>query len=132
MGINQVSTREIYANPRKYLYPLWNRLASGSDYPPPFKEVAIPKGEGKVRMLGIPTILDRVAQQVIRAELEKIIEPLFHPSSFGYRPGKSAHDAVEQCAENYQVYCFWQVIKKMIKVVQFSHFNRNRVKIPMP
>jgi RNA-directed DNA polymerase len=113
MGIDHVSTLEIEANPRKYLYPLWNRLASGSYFPPPVKEVPISKGSGKVRMLGIPTILDRVAQQVIRAELEKIIEPLFHPSSFGYRPGKSAHDAVEQCAKN----CWerWYVVDLDIK-----------------
>ncbi len=113
MGIDQVSLQEIDANPRKYLYPLWNRLASGSYFPPPVKEVPIPKGDGKVRMLGIPTILDRVAQQVIRVELEKIIEPLFHPSSFGYRPGKSAHDAVEQCAKN----CWerWYVVDLDIK-----------------
>jgi group II intron reverse transcriptase/maturase len=113
MGIDQVSIQEIEANPRKYLYPLWNRLASGSYFPPPVKEVPIPKGEGKVRMLGIPTILDRVAQQVIREELEKIIEPLFHPSSFGYRPGRSAHDALEQCAKN----CWerWYVVDLDIK-----------------
>ena len=113
MGIDQVGMDEIASNPRKYLYPLWNRLASGSYFPPPVKEVPIPKGDGKERMLGIPTILDRVAQQVIKAELEKIVEPLFHPSSFGYRPGKSAHDAVEQCAKN----CWerWYVVDLDIK-----------------
>ena len=100
MGIDQVSMDAIASNPRKYLYPLWNRLASGSYFPPPVREVPIPKGDGKERMLGIPTILDRVAQEVIRAELEKIVEPKFHPSSFGYRPGKSAHQAVEQCAKH--------------------------------
>ena len=100
MGIDQVSMDAIASNPRKYLYPLWNRLSSGSYFPPPVREVPIPKGDGKERMLGIPTILDRVAQEVIRAELEKIVEPKFHPSSFGYRPGKSAHQAVEQCAKH--------------------------------
>lgn len=100
MGIDQVGMDEIALNPRKYLYPLWNRLASGSYFPPAVKEVPIPKGNGKERMLGIPTILDRVAQEVIKVELEKIAEPLFHPSSFGYRPGKSAHQAIEQCAKN--------------------------------
>jgi len=113
MGIDQVSISMIENNPRKYLYPLWNRLASGSYFPPAVKQVPIPKGEGKERMLGIPTILDRVAQEVIRAELEKIVEPLFHSSSFGYRPGKSAHDAVEQCAKN----CWerWYVVDLDIK-----------------
>jgi group II intron reverse transcriptase/maturase len=77
------------------------------------KEVPIPKGDGKERMLGIPTILDRVAQQVIKAELEKTVEPLFHSSSFGYRPGKSAHHAVERCARN----CWerWYVVDLDIK-----------------
>ena len=113
MGIDQVSISMIESNPRKYLYPLWNRLASGSYFPPAVKQVPIPKGEDKERMLGIPTILDRVAQEVIRVELEKIVEPLFHPSSFGYRPGKSAHDAVEQCAKN----CWerWYVVDLDIK-----------------
>ena len=113
MGIDHVSMEMITQNPRKYLYPLWNRLASGSYFPPAVRQVPIPKGKGKERMLGIPTIIDRVAQEVIRAELEKIVEPLFHPSSFGYRPGKSAHDAIEQCAKN----CWerWYVVDLDIK-----------------
>jgi len=113
MGIDHVSMDEIASNPRKYLYPLWNRLASGSYFPPPVKEVPIRKGKDKERKLGIPTILDRVAQEVIRAELEKIVDPLFHPSSFGYRPGKSAHDAVKQCAKH----CWerWYVVDLDIK-----------------
>ena len=100
MGVDHVSMEAIASNPRKYLYPLWNRLSSGSYFPPPVKLVPIPKGDGKERMLGIPTIIDRVAQEVIKAELEVIVEPRFHPSSFGYRPHKSAHEALEQCAKN--------------------------------
>ena len=113
MGLDHVGIDQIEANPRKYLYPLWNRLASGSYFPPPVKEVLIPKGKVKKRKLGVPTVLDRVAQEVIRAELEKTVEPRFHPSSFGYRPGKSAHDAVEQCAKN----CWerWYVVDLDIK-----------------
>ena len=113
VGVDNVTIEMIERNPRKYLYPLWNRLSSGSYFPPPVKEVPIPKGNDKERMLGIPTIPDRIAQEVIRAELEKIVEPLFHPSSFGYRPGKSAHDAVEQCARN----CWerWYVVDLDIK-----------------
>ncbi len=113
VGVDNVTIEMIESNPRKYLYPLWNRLASGSYFPPPVKEVLIPKGKVKTRILGVPTILDKVAQEVIRVELEKTVEPLFHPSSFGYRPGKSAHDAVEQCAKN----CWerWYVVDLDIK-----------------
>ena len=100
MGIDQVSVDAINANPRKYLYPLWNRLSSGSYFPPAVKETAIPKGKHGKRYLGIPTICDRVAQQVIRTELEAILEPKFYPSSFGSRPNRSAHQAVAQCAAN--------------------------------
>lgn len=113
MGIDRVSMEAIASNPRKYLYPLWNRLSSGSYFPPPVKQAPIPKGDGKERILGIPTIIDRVAQEVIRAELEAIVEPRFHPSSFGYRPNRSAHDALEQCAKN----CWerWYVVDLDIK-----------------
>lgn len=99
-GVDGVTISMIDKNPRKYLYPLWNRMASGSYFPPLVREAKIPKGKGKMRVLGIPTVIDRVAQDVIRAELENIVEPDFHPSSFGYRPGKSQHNAVEQCARN--------------------------------
>lgn len=98
-GVDRVSADMINANPRKYLYPLWNRLASGSYMPSAVKEVGIPKPDGSRRMLGIPTLCDRVAQEVIRGELEHIVEPLFHPSSFGYRPAKSTFDAINQCAK---------------------------------
>jgi len=120
VGVDNVTIAMIEKNPRKYLYPLWNRLASGSYFPPQVREVRIPKGDGKVRSLGIPTMIDRVAQDVIRAELEKIVEPTFHPSSFGYRPGKSQHDAVEQCARN----CWerWYVVDIDIKGF-FDHID---------
>ena len=96
-GVDGLTMDAIEANPRRYLYPLWNRLASGSYMPPPVREKRIPKGDGKERSLGIPTILDRVAQQVIRAELEEVVEPVFHPDSYGYRPGRGAHDALGRC-----------------------------------
>jgi len=124
MGIDEVSMEEIALHPRKYLYPLWNRLASGSYFPPPVKEVPIPKGNGKERLLGIPTILDRVAQEVIREELEPIVEPRFHPSSFGYRPGRNAHQALEQCARN----CWerWYVVDLDIKGF-FDNINHEQM-----
>jgi len=120
VGVDNVTIAMIEKNPRKYLYPLWNRLTSGSYFPPPVREAKIPKGEGKERILGIPTMIDRVAQDVIRAELEKIVEPTFHPSSFGYRPGKSQHDALRQCAIN----CWerWYVVDIDIKGF-FDHID---------
>ena len=113
VGIDNVTIEKIEKNPRKYLYPVWNRMASGSYFPPAVREVSIPKANGKERFLGIPTMCDRVAQEVIRAELEGELEPHFHPSSYGYRPGKSAHQALEACAKN----CWerWYVVDVDIK-----------------
>jgi RNA-directed DNA polymerase len=113
VGIDNVSIEMIEKNPRKYLYPVWNRMASGSYFPPAVREVSIRKANGKERLLGIPTMCDRVAQEVIRAELEQELEPHFHPSSYGYRAGKSAHQALEACAKN----CWerWYVVDVDIK-----------------
>jgi group II intron reverse transcriptase/maturase len=82
------------------LYMLWNRMGSGSYFPPPVLEVEIPKGDGRKRKLGIPTVNDRVAQQVIKSYLEQRFEAEFLPQSYGYRPLKSAHQAVEQVRRN--------------------------------
>jgi RNA-directed DNA polymerase len=76
------------------LYKLWNRLASGSYFPPPVLRVEIPKEDGRMRPLGIPTVADRIAQTVVKQYLEPELEKHFHPDSYGYRPGKSALDAV--------------------------------------
>jgi retron-type reverse transcriptase len=76
------------------LYKLWNRMSSGSYFPPPVRTVAIPKGDGGVRVLGVPTVADRVAQTVVRQRLEPLVEPHFHPDSYGYRPRRSALQAV--------------------------------------
>ena len=78
------------------LYKLWNRMASGSYMPPPVKRVEIPKEGGGVRPLGVPTVADRVAQMVVKQVLEPELEGQFHPDSYGYRPGKSAHQAIGQ------------------------------------
>lgn len=76
------------------LYKVWNRMSSGSYFPPPVRLVEIPKDDGSKRALGIPTVGDRVAQTVVKMVLEPIVEPVFHPDSYGYRPGRSALDAV--------------------------------------
>ncbi|MHB1922526.1 MAG: group II intron reverse transcriptase/maturase [Chitinophagaceae bacterium] len=84
------------------LYRLWNRMSSGSYFPPPVKLVQIPKegGEGKVRNLGVPTVSDRIAQTVVKDYLEPKLDPLFHDNSYGYRPGRSAHGALEKARKN--------------------------------
>ena len=99
-GVDQINMEEFDAQRSKHLYKLWNRLASGSYFPPPVKEVEIPKKDGKVRKLGIPTIADRVAQMVVKEYLEARFEKIFSPNSYGYRPEKSAHQALEKVRQN--------------------------------
>lgn len=77
------------------LYRIWNRMASGSYFPPPVKAVEIPKKTEGVRILGIPTVSDRIAQMVVKLQLEPNVEPYFHEDSYGYRLGKSAHQALD-------------------------------------
>lgn len=95
-GIDGQSIEEFEIDLKDNLYRLWNRLSSGSYFPPPVKRVEIPKSNGKTRPLGIPTVADRIAQTVIKNRLEPCVEPYFHDDSYGFRPGKSAHDAIQQ------------------------------------
>ncbi|MFA9212563.1 MAG: group II intron reverse transcriptase/maturase [Candidatus Methylacidiphilales bacterium] len=88
------------------LYVLWNRLSSGSYFPKPVREVEIPKSDGSKRKLGIPTVSDRIAQEVIKSYLEPRLEAVFSESSYGYRPLKSAHDAVEEVKQNTRLYAW--------------------------
>jgi RNA-directed DNA polymerase len=99
-GIDVMTWASLDSDLSSHLYKLWNRLSSGSYFPAPVRQVEIPKKNGGVRKLGIPTLLDRIAQQVVRHHLEKQLEPLFHDSSFGYRPKRSAHDAVARSQRN--------------------------------
>src|SRR5690554_269915 len=99
-GIDNMSWEYLHKNASTELYKLWNRLSSGSYFPKAVKQVAIPKKGGGERFLGIPTILDRIAQQVVRKHLEQKVEPIFHNSSFGYRPKRSCHQAVSQACAN--------------------------------
>ena len=99
-GVDEETIQAFEANLEGNLYKLWNRMSSGSYMPPPVRAVEIPKKGGQgVRTLGVPTVADRVAQTVVRLVLEPEVEPLFHPDSYGYRPGRSALDAVGRCRE---------------------------------
>jgi len=93
-GIDEVSIAEFETDLANNLYKLWNRMASGSYFPPPVKAVAIPKKSGGTRILGVPTVADRTAQMVVKTHVEPKVEPVFLDDSYGYRPGKSAIDAV--------------------------------------
>jgi RNA-directed DNA polymerase len=98
-GVDEQSILEFERDLRGNLYKLWNRLSSGSYFPPPVRAVEIPKRDGSPRVLGVPTVADRIAQTVVRGYLEPGVEPFFHPDSYGYRPGRSALDAVAVCRE---------------------------------
>jgi RNA-directed DNA polymerase len=100
-GVDGESIEAFERDLKGNLYKLWNRLSSGSYFPAPVRAVEIPKkhGQGGTRILGVPTVADRIAQTVVRLYLEPKVEPLFHPDSYGYRPGRSALDAVGVCRE---------------------------------
>lgn len=98
-GVDEQSIQAFEANLQANLYRLWNRLSSGTYFPPPVRAVAIPKRDGSSRILGVPTVADRIAQTVVRGYLEPGVEACFHPDSYGYRPGRSALDAVGVCRE---------------------------------
>lgn len=93
-GVDGMSLEKFEENLKKNLYKIWNRMSSGSYFPPPVRRVDIPKGRGKTRPLGIPTVADRIAQMVVKKYLEPEVEPMFYPDSYGYRPNKSAIEAV--------------------------------------
>jgi RNA-directed DNA polymerase len=93
-GVDKQSIEEFDGDLENNLYRLWNRMSSGSYVPPPVRRVDIDKGDGRKRPLGIPTVSDRIAQTVVKRYLEPILEPVFHTDSYGYRPGRSAHQAL--------------------------------------
>jgi RNA-directed DNA polymerase len=93
-GIDDVSLRAFEEDLKDNLYKIWNRMSSGSYFPPPVKAVEIPKKNTGKRILGVPTVADRVAQMVGKIDFEPVVEPYFHRDSYGYRPGKSAADAL--------------------------------------
>ena len=93
-GVDKQSLQDFEENLKDNLYKIWNRISSGSYFPPAVKAVPIPKKTGGERILGIPTVSDRIAQMVVKLHIEPMIEPHFLPDSYGYRPNKSALDAV--------------------------------------
>ncbi len=93
-GIDNVSLQQFEEKLEDNLYKLWNRMSSGCYFPKPYKMVMIPKSNGKLRQLSIPTVEDRIAQMVAKLAIEPTIDPVFHPDSYGYRPNKSAHQAL--------------------------------------
>src|SRR6266700_7263970 len=99
-GADGCSIEMFEADLKNNLYKIWNRMSSGCYFPPPVMAVEIPKPHGGgTRMLGVPTVADRIAQTVVAARLEKSVEPKFHDDSYGYRPRRSALDAVGRCRE---------------------------------
>jgi RNA-directed DNA polymerase len=99
-GVDGQTVEEFEADLRNNLYKIWNRMSSGSYFPAPVKAVEIPKQHGGgTRVLGVPTVADRVAQTVVAMHLERRVEPIFHPDSYGYRRGRGAREAVARCRE---------------------------------
>jgi len=95
-GVDHQSLAMFEEDLKNNLYKIWNRMSSGSYLPPPVLWVEIPKGDGKMRALGIPTVADRIAQMVVKKHIEPELESVFHPDSYGYRPKRSAKQAVSQ------------------------------------
>jgi RNA-directed DNA polymerase len=98
-GVDEQTLTEFEKDLKGNLYKIWNRMSSGSYFPPPVKAVEIPKKSGGVRVLGVPTVADRIAQTVVKLHFEPKVEPIFAPDSYGYRPGKSAIDAIRVTRE---------------------------------
>ena len=134
-GVDGMSISDVCARPMKYLYPVWNGLASGSYHPKPVREVEIPKSDGGKRKLGIPTVQGRTAQMVIREELEPIVDKQSSKNSFGYRPNKSAYQAIEQCRANcmkmdwaidLDIKSFFDGIDHSSMLKALAHFTKKR------
>jgi RNA-directed DNA polymerase len=102
-GVDEQSIADFEKRLKQNLYKIWNRMSSGSYFPPPVRTVKIPKAKGGERKLGIPTVSDRIAQMVVKSRLEPMVDPLFHSDSYGYRPGKSALQAVGRARQR----CWW-------------------------
>src|SRR6478736_604468 len=93
-GVDRQTIEQFEADLGGNLYKIWNRMSSGTYFPPPVLAVSIPKKSGGQRILGVPTVSDRIAQMVVKQLIEPDLDPIFLPDSYGYRPRKSALDAV--------------------------------------
>jgi RNA-directed DNA polymerase len=98
-GVDEQSIAEFETDLKNNLYKVWNRMSSGTYFPPPVRAVEVPKANGGTRVLGVPTVADRVAQTVVALQLEPRTEAIFHRDSYGYRPRRSAHHALARCRE---------------------------------
>jgi RNA-directed DNA polymerase len=99
-GVDGCSIDDFDADRDNNLYKIWNRMSSGTYFPPQVRAVEVPKPHGGgTRILGVPTVADRVAQTVVALQLQSRVESIFHDDSYGYRPGRSAHDALARCRE---------------------------------
>lgn len=103
-GIDEQSMQDFERKLKDNLYKIWNRMSSGSYFPPPVRLVKIDKDGGGKRRLGIPTVSDGIAQMVVKSRREPVVDPRFVPDSYGYRPGKSAHEAVGQARQRCRDY----------------------------
>ena len=99
-GVDGQTLTQFDVDRDRNLYKIWNRMVSGSYFPPPVLAKSIAKSDGGERVLGIPTVADRIAQGAVKLYMEEILDPIFHVDSYGYRPGKSAHQALEKCSQN--------------------------------
>ena len=134
-GVDQMDWIMLDRDLKFHLYKLWNRLSSGSYFPPPVREVTIKKKSGGMRKLGIPTLLDRIAQEVVKTHLERLVEPQFHDSSFGYRPGRNCHQAVEKATQNAFTHCwaidldiksFFDTIDQELLMKAVTHYCKDK------
>ena len=135
-GVDRVSITEFESRERDLLYKLWNRMSAGSYMPSPVRAVEIPKDHGTgVRVLGVPTTADRIAQTAAAMLLEEKLEPIFHPDSYGYRPGRSAHDALavtrQRCWKqawvlDLDVRAFFDSVPHDLLLKAVSHHTRER------
>lgn len=134
-GVDRQTIEDFDYDLKKNLYKIWNRLSSGSYFPPAVRRVEIPKGDGKTRPLGIPTISDRIAQMVVKDYLEPMVDPYFHNDSYGYRPGRSALDAIAKARQrcwrddwvlDMDIRGFFDAIDHSLVMKAVSQFTQNR------